>query len=288
MAEAPNPQRGLFSTRKKRSLWGLGALAGVYALLVLGYVVFEKRLVFQGTSLPSDFRFNFPGNFEERWYEPAPGVRLNALYFRTDSVPRRGTVFYLHGNRDNLARWGRYAPDFTRRGYDVLMVDYRGYGKSLGTITTEVDFHADVRFVYERLKRNVPEDSLVVYGRSLGTGAATRLAAEAQPRLLLLETPYASMPAVFWSQVPLLPYDRLSRFQFRSNEWIARVRCSVHLFHGTADGLVPYRHSLRLCEKMGRNPSEILTTIPGGGHKNLGEFPAYQAALDSCLTLSTQ
>lgn len=287
MAEAPNPQRGLLHARKKSLLWGLGAL-GFYALLLLGYVLFENRLVFQGTLLPPGFQFNFSQKFEERWYDPAPGVRLNALYFRADSAPRRGVVFYLHGNRDNLVRWGTYAPDFTRRGYDVLMVDYRGYGKSIGTITTEADFHADLRFVYDRLRRDVPEDSLVVYGRSLGTGAATRLAAETHPRLLLLETPYSSMPAVFWSQVPLLPYDWLSRFQFRSDEWIARVHCPVHLFHGTADGLVPYHHSLHLREKLGQKPAEILTTISGGGHKNLGEFPAYQAALDSCLLWSIQ
>ena len=287
MDRPPTPRRGLFRPRKKNPLrglgaWSLGAL-GFYALLVLGYVVFEKKLVFQGTSLPPDFQFSFPQNFEERWYESAPGVRLHALYFRTDSVPRRGVVFYLHGNRDNLARWGRYAPDFTRRGYDVLMVDYRGYGKSTGTIATEADFHADVRFVYERLKRNVPEDSLVVYGRSLGTGAATRLAAATHPRRLLLETPYFTMPAVFWSQVPLLPYGRLSRFPLRSDEWIGRVRCPVHLFHGTADWVVPYRHSLWLCQKRGEDPAPMLTTIAAGGHKNLSEFPAYQMALDSVL-----
>ena len=274
--------------RKKLLLRVLSTALPAYALLLLGYVVFEKRLVFQGTSLPPDFQFHFSGKFEERGYEAALGVRLHALYFRTDSLPRRGVVFYLHGNRDNLARWGRYAPDFTRRGYDVLMVDYREYGKTSGKITTETAFHADVRFVYEWLKREVPEDSLVVYGRSLGTGAATRLAADTHPRLLLLETPYSSMPAVFWSQVPLLPYNRLSRFQFRSDEWISRVGCPVHLFHGTADGLVPYRHSLRLCQKRGEDAARILTTIPGGGHKNLPEFTAYQVALDSLLVHKNQ
>ncbi len=255
-----------------------------YLLLLLGFMLFQKWIVFQGTALPPDFHFQFPGKVKERWYQPAPGVRLNALFFRTGSLPRRGVVLYLHGNRDNLARWGRYAPDFTRRGYDVLMPDYREYGKNSGEITDEAALHADVRFVYEALKREVSEDSLVVYGRSLGTGLATHLAAETHPRLLLLETPYSSMPAVFWSQFPLLPYDWLSRFQFRSDECIARVPCPVHLFHGTADGLVPYRHSLRLCQKLGRSPAQILTTIPGGGHKNLSEFVAYQAGLDSCLS----
>lgn len=254
-----------------------------YALLLLGYVLFEKRLVFQGTSLAPDFQFHFPGNVEERWYESAPGVRLNALYFRTDSVPRRGVVLYLHGNRDNLARWGRYAPDFTRRGYDVLMVDYREYGKTRGQITTETAAHADVRFVYDHLKRDVPEDSLVLYGRSLGTGMATRLAARTRPRRLLLETPYYNLPAVDRGYFPLLPYDRLSRFPFRSDEWIARVRCPVHLFHGTADWVVPYRHSRWLCRQRGEDPARILTTLPGGGHNNLSEFPAYQLALDSLL-----
>jgi alpha-beta hydrolase superfamily lysophospholipase len=268
---------------RKKLLRGLIIALFAYAALLLGFVAFQNRLVFQGTALPGDFQFHFPGNVEERWYQPAPGVRLNALYFRADSPLRRGVMFYLHGNRDNLARWGSYVPAFTRRGYDVLMVDYRGYGKSNGKITDEAALHADVRFVYEALKRAVPEDSLVVYGRSLGSGFAVRLAAETRPRLLLLETPYTSMPAVFWSQLPLLPYRWLSRFQLRSDAWIGRVRCPVHLFHGTADELVPYAHSLRLCEKAGLDPKVALTTIPGGGHKNLGDFPAYRAAMDSVL-----
>ncbi|MBC7891219.1 MAG: alpha/beta fold hydrolase [Sphingobacteriaceae bacterium] len=257
--------------------------AFAYVALLFAAVIFEKSLIFQGKSLPPNFKFQFPGNWAERWYEPAPGVDLHALYFRSDSLSRRGVVLYFHGNRDNLARWGRHAPDFTRSGYDVLMVDYREYGKSSGKISAETDLHADARFVYEQLKKEISEDSLVLYGRSLGSGIATRLASETRPRMLLLETPYFNLPAVAASKFPLLPYAWLSRFTFRSDEWITRVSCPIHLFHGTADGLVPYSHSLRLAAKLGRNPAEILTTIPGGGHKNLAEFPAYQAAVDSCL-----
>lgn len=267
----------LFKTLK------IAALA--YAVLLLAAMVFENPLIFQGKPLPPDFQFQFPGNWQERWYEPTPSVKLHALYFRTDSLPRRGVVLYFHGNRDNLTRWGRYAPDFTRRGYDVLMPDYREYGKSGGKISAEADLHADARFVYEALKGEVSEDSLVLYGRSLGSGIATRLASETRPRLLLLETPYFNLPAVAASKFPLLPYAWLSRYTFRSDEWITRVRCPIHLFHGTADGLVPYSHSLRLVAKLGRNPAEILTTVPGGGHKNLADFPAYQAGLDSCLVV---
>lgn len=273
---------------KKLLFKTLKIVALAYLLLLLAVVVFEKALIFQGKSLSPDFQFQFPGHWQERGYTPVPGVELHALYFRSDTVPRRGVVFYLHGNRDNLARWGRYAPDFTRRGYDVLMVDYREYGKSTGKITAEADLHADARFVYEQLKREVPEDSIVVYGRSLGSGIATRLASQTRPRLLLLETPYFNLPAVATSQFPLLPYARLSRYTFRTDEWITRVRCPIHLFHGTADGLVPYSHSLRLAAKLGRNPAEILTTIPGGEHKNLGDFPAYQVALSTYLGLPNQ
>ncbi|MCY7350338.1 MAG: alpha/beta fold hydrolase [Cytophagaceae bacterium] len=264
-------------------------IAGLaYGALLLGAVLFEKKLLFKNKALPPDYPYVFEQKFEERWYEPTAGVRLNALYFRTDSVPRRGVVLYCHGNADNLARWGKYAPDFTQRGYDVLMFDYRQFGKSTGKITSEAVLHRDTRFIYEQLKRDVPEDSLVLYGRSLGTGLATKLAAETNPRLLLLETPYYNLAAVGWSHFPLLPYSLLGRFTLRTDQWITRVRCPIHLFHGTHDGLVPYSHSLRLAEKLGRNPAEILTTIPGGGHKNLSTFPAYQAALDSCLRWSVR
>jgi uncharacterized protein len=85
------------------------------------------------------------------------------------------------------------------------------------------------------------------------------------------------------SYFPLIPYHSILKYQFRTDLFIRQVRCPIHFFHGTKDAVVPYKSSLKLAELLNKKPSEILTTIPDGGHKNLSEFPLYHVALDSLL-----
>lgn len=268
----------------KRIIKFLKITAIGYAILFGTAVVFQKRIAFWNKPLSLDYQYGFKHAvpFEERWYQPDSSLNINALYFKTDTSQRKGLVLYFHGNADNLARWGKYANDFTRNSYDVLMIDYPQFGKSTGKLT-EATLHASAQYVYAEALKDFPENELVVYGRSLGTGIATKLASQTNPKMLLLETPYYSLPAVGRSHLPILPYELINSVKMHTDEWIRAVKCPIHLFHGTKDELVPYDHSLLLVKLLAKNPKEILTTIPGGKHKNLGEFEAYQLALDSCL-----
>ena len=101
--------------------------------------------------------------------------------------------------------------------------------------------------------------------------------------MLLLETPYYSLIDVGMSYLPIIPFDFLLRYKMRTDLCIKQVRCKIHLFHGTKDEIIPYQSSLKLATLLNKKPSEILTTIPDGRHKNLGEFQAYHTALDSLL-----
>ncbi|PWK18147.1 hypothetical protein LV89_04174 [Arcicella aurantiaca] len=251
------------------------------ALLALA-IIFQEKLIFRNTKLTMDYQFQFKSDFEEIWLEPEAGVRLNGLYFKTDSTHRKGLIIYFHGNADDLKRWGKYAEDFTKNNYDVLMFDYREFGKSTGTLS-EKALHTDARYVYSWAKKRFPEDKIVVYGRSLGTGIATRLASENNPKMLLLETPYFSLIDVGESYFPMLPYNLLLRYKMRTDLCIQAVKCPIHLFHGTKDEVVPYQSSIKLAKLLNKKPSEILTTIPEGKHKNLGEFQAYHRALKRLL-----
>lgn len=253
-----------------------------YVLLLALATVFQEKLIFRNTQIPLNYQYEFNGDFNEMWFQPEVGVNLNALYFRTDSAKRKGLVVYFHGNADDLRRWGKYADDFTKNHYDILMIDYRQFGKSTGELS-EKALHADARYVYEWAKKQFPEDEIVIYGRSLGTGIATRLASETNPKILLLETPYFSLIDVGESYLSILPYDRLLRYKMRTDLCIQAVKCPIHLFHGTKDEVVPYQSSLKLAKLLNKKPSEILTTIPEGKHKNLGEFQEYHLALDSLL-----
>ena len=251
-------------------------------LLLTLATVFQEKLIFRNTQIPLNYEYKFKGDFEEMWFQPEAGVKLNALYFRTDSAMRKGLVVYFHGNADDLKRWGEYADDFTNNHYDILMIDYRQFGKSTGELS-EKALHTDARYVYDWAKNHFPENKIVIYGRSLGTGIATRLASETNPKMLLLETPYFSLIDVGKSYLPILPYNLLLRYKMRTDLCIKAVKCPIHLFHGTKDEVVPYQSSIKLANLLNKKPSEILTTIPEGKHKNLGEFRLYHIVLDSLL-----
>ena len=253
-----------------------------YGLLIAIAVLFQEKFLFRNTKLARDYHYEFKGDFKELWFSPEASVSLNALYFRTDSTKIKGLVLYFHGNADDLRRWGRHAIDFTRNDYDVLMVDYRQFGKSTGELS-EKAFHSDATYVYDWAKKHFSESKIILYGRSLGTGIATRLASKNKPKMLLLETPYFNLADVANSYFPLIPYHSVLRYQFRTDQYIKQVSCPIHLFHGTKDAVVPYKSSLKLASVLNKNPSEILTTIPNGKHKNLGEFREYHVALDSLL-----
>lgn len=258
-----------------------------YVLLVTLATIFQEKILFRNTKIEINYKYQFKGNFEEMWFHPQANVDLNALYFKTDSLKRKGLILYFHGNADDLRRWGKYAEDFTKNGYDILMMDYRQFGKSTGKLSEEA-FHSDARYIYEWARKRFPENEIVIYGRSLGTGIATRLASETNPKMLLLETPYFSLIDVGMSYLPIVPFDFLLRYKMRTDLYIKQVRCPIHLFHGIKDEIVPYKSSLKLVALLNKKPSEILTTIPNGKHKNLGEFQEYHKALDSLLfTLST-
>lgn len=255
----------------------------IYVLLVAIAILLQENFLFRNTKLSMDYRYEFKGNFEEMWFNPEENVKLNALYFKADySTKRKRLIVYFHGNADDLRRWGKHAVDFTRNNYDILMIDYRQFGKSTGELS-ETALHSDAAYVYEWAKKRFPENEIILYGRSLGTGIATRLAAENKPKMLLLETPYFNLGDVVNSYFPLIPYNSILKYQFRTDLFIKQVQCPIHFFHGTNDAVVPYKSSLKLAALLNKKPSEILTTIPGGRHKNLGEFQEYHTALDSLL-----
>ena len=109
----------------------------IYVLLVALATIFQEKILFRNTKMEVNYKYQFKGNFEEMWFYPEVNVVLNALYFKTDLPKRRGLILYFHGNADDLRRWGKYAGDFTKNGYDILMMDYRQFGKSTGELSAQ-------------------------------------------------------------------------------------------------------------------------------------------------------
>ncbi|RTQ46741.1 alpha/beta fold hydrolase [Hymenobacter gummosus] len=263
----------------KLLLWLLGIAGALYVLVCLMLYFQQEHLLFFPTRLPADYRFRFPGRWQERWITAPDGVKLNGLLFRAEG-PRRGLVFYLHGNGGALDGWGDVAPLYTALGYDVFLLDYRGYGKSPGRIGSEAQLKADVEAAYRQLTADYPEQQTVVLGYSLGTGLAAWLAARHQPRLLVLQAPYYSMQDMARSHYPWVP-GFLVRYPLRTYEVLPRVQAPVLLFHGTADEVIYPASSAKLRALL--PASARLVELPGAGHNGMTDNPQYQRTIRAVL-----
>ena len=108
--------------------------------------------------------------------------------------------------------WAWVYQNFVNLNYDVLVLDYRKFGKSTGNWSEE-NFINDAQYVYNELKKNYKENEIVIYGRSIGTGIATQLAANNQPKALILETPYYNIEDLAKRMLPIFPVKYLSHHQ---------------------------------------------------------------------------
>jgi uncharacterized protein len=244
-------------------------IAGIVVLSVLAYFL-QDKLIFKPEKLKQDFKFVYDVPFKEYFFDVEPGVRINGLHFYRDKP--KGLILYFHGNTRSIKGWARYAKDFYRYDYDVVLVDYRGFGKSTGK-RSEKEMLGDMQFVYEKLKEKYAEDHLIVYGRSMGSGFATKIASDNSPRYLILDAPYFNFTRVIERFLPILPVRIVLRYHLRTDIWITRVKCHTYIIHGTRDWLIPIRHSESL-QKI--NPRGItLIRIQGGGHNNLPSYDDY-------------
>ena len=255
----------------------------LYVLLVFYFILclitysLQEKFIFFPAKLPQDYPFEeFPD--AEEVFLSTEGESLHGLLFRVPNP--KGTVLFFHGNAGAVNTWGWEAEDFTNRGYELLMPDYRSYGKSTGRLS-EKALMQDAQLFYDYLKKQHDPSRIIIVGRSLGSGIACHLATKVPFKLLLLETPYLSMTAMAKLKMPIFPTNLLLRYKFRNDLNIKKVKGPVHIIHGTKDELIPYHHAEKLLELSGQNAR--LSTISNGGHNNFPEFTSYQKILDEIL-----
>ncbi|MCC6599304.1 MAG: alpha/beta fold hydrolase, partial [Crocinitomicaceae bacterium] len=216
-------------------------IAAIYAGLCVVYFIIQERFIFVPTFLSEPFHSKLATPADEIFIDTPNSGRIHALLLNTPES--KGLIFYLHGNTGSLTRWQFMAEEVAGYGYDVFAMDYRGYGRSRGP-RREAYMHRDVEFCYDWILKQRNYNNVVIYGRSLGSGFATRLAARRRPSRLVLETPFFSLLDVARYYLPFLPTHFLLRYRMRSDLQIKLVDCPTHIFHGTRDIVVPYSSAL--------------------------------------------
>lgn len=185
-------------------------------------------------------------SFEVEATDTPEPFKIHYRMYSALSKPYKGTVLYLHGNKGNMDLCEWEIEIFLRRGFDVWTMDYREFGESTGTLS-ENALREDARKVYDKVKSSgIEENEIVVWGRSFGSGvAASLIEADAKPGLLVLETPYWSLPDAARYQNLYLP-DFLFHYQFPIHQYLSKAECQIELIHGTYDEKIPFSSSERL------------------------------------------
>jgi uncharacterized protein len=257
------------------------AVGTVYAAAVGWLYFWQERVLFEPDPLREDEPICTDCDTHELFID-VPGARLSVAHLKLKNP--RGVFFFLHGNSGNLKKWFVELEAFRQANFDVVMFDYRGFGKSTGEIESEEQLRADVHAVWEHFAPLYEGKRVVISGQSLGTGLAAGLAAHESaagrvPDLTLLVSPYSSMQALAAELYPWVPMAVL-RYPLRTLEHAAKLLGPVMLIHGEKDELIPIHHSEALCKTM---KTAQLLRVDGAGHSDVHQFPSVRKALLAAL-----
>jgi fermentation-respiration switch protein FrsA (DUF1100 family) len=269
--------------RRRKKFWKWIRIAALlYVVIGIALYFLQGKFLFHPEKLPEDHVFNFSIPFKEINLAVNNEKNLDIVQFTVPDSVCKGVVLYFHGNRRNIERYAPYAINFTKNNYEVWMMDYPGFGKSTGD-RTEAILYSDAKELYKMARARFGKDSIIIYGKSIGTGIASQLASVKDCKRLILETPYRSIDALLRRYAFIYPVSWMTHYHFPTDQYLAKVDAPVSIFHGTDDKLIPYSQAQQLI-RAARRGGELIT-IEKGEHNNLDDFPQFHQKLDSLLHL---
>ena len=155
---------------------------------------------------------------------------VEALWFTHQTEEKKGAVLYLHGASESVEYWSRFVSAFTSKGFDVLMTDYRGFGKSPGK-KSEFNLYQDALTSYYYLEKLIPADSILVYGVGLGAVAAANVGSQASPRMIIVENPMISIRDWINSRYQALLIYRELKYDFKLADYLPQCQSPVFLIY---------------------------------------------------------
>jgi len=209
---------------------------------------------------------------EDVWFTAADSTRLHGLYFPSKKNPATATIIYFHGNSGNVSDVAWFADELAEHKFNVLLFDYRGYGRSAGQAGAESGLYedGDAALAYVLGNKKATTDKVVLYGQSLGTAIATDVASRHPCGALILESGFSSASAVASYHLPWLPHwlHFLGRNRFESARKLKSVHAPVLITHGKPDAIIPTEEA-EVLFAAANGPKKLLI-FPGAGHNVFG------------------
>lgn len=237
------------------------------------FYYFQSYIIFRKATLSDSYTYESVFPLEEVML--GDSGKFHSVLVKANNS--KGVIVYFHGNRGNLQRWIGLTEDLMKYDYDLLLVEYPGYGKSRIDLTQE---NLD-KLAYASIKYAIDHygnENTIIYGRSIGTGLAAKLSSSYKVKSVVLETPYYSLDELVGRYAFFIPYRSLLKFEFDSYKYIREVKNDVLIIHGTDDFVIPVIMARKLSEVNSNNVKYL--EIKGGSHNNLSNFDAYWKALD--------
>jgi hypothetical protein len=232
-----------------------------FALFTFFYVKYlERHATFHPMREINIDPADYSMDYSDVYFYSQDGVRLNGWFFPKENGP---VLLYCHGNAGNIGHRLEIIDMFLKSGTGVFIFDYRGYGRSSGT-PGERGIYADAAAAYDYLinEKGYEEQSIIVYGESLGSAPCLETALRRSPKAVILEGAFTSARDMAKKVFPAVPPALISGSKFNNAEKIKRIECPVLVIHSRDDEIVPYRHSEVLFDNIPGKKRRI--TISGG------------------------
>ena len=238
----------------------------------------QENMMFFPEELPKEYTFTFNHPCKEINIKVDENNFIDGLLFQCDST--KGLIFYLHGNAGSLRTWGEIAGIYLDNRYDFFIMDYRGFGKSSGNISSEEQLYHDIQTTYDTLKKGYKEENIIIIGYSIGTGPATWLASKNKPGKLILKAPYYNFPDLVQQHYKIIP-SFMVRYKLQTNEYITKVKCPIIIFHGDKDEIINIKSSYKLKPLLKDNDKFII--LKNQAHNGINYNVQYLTELKDIL-----
>ena len=208
--------------------------------------------------------------YEEVYIKTPDNQKLNG-YFLPAEQKTQNTVIYLHGNGENVSSWylacveiQKYVP------VNVLIVDYRGYGKSTGMPSVKgVNIDAHSMYMY-LIDRGYKPENISLYGRSIGGGIALELALKEKVKSIVVQSSFTSLKDIAKELYPIVPDSIIRNDYWNSKESIKKLNCPILISHGDMDEIVAVHHSYELF-KLANEPKKLII-LNGATHNDVSNY----------------
>lgn len=248
----------------KRMLPGVLVLFSLLIFFILYLKYYEKKGIYfpikEIDLTPKEIGLEF----EDVSFFSSDGTKLNGWY--VPAKKSRATVLFCHGNAGNIGHRIEIIDMFFRLGLDVFIFDYRGYGRSQGN-PSEEGLYLDAQSAYKYLidKRNLNEESIVVYGKSMGANVAIELCSKVRPAAFISESAFASAAEMGKKLFPFIPIKWFITIKYDALSKIKEINVPKLIIHSEDDEIIPFQHGRRLFE-IAPEPKEFYKMH--GGHND--------------------